>query len=84
MNLSEVMLSSAWVRSHVLVTTAEKFRFFGSPPAFVRMLKRTLAPKFAMPFHDKRNTRVDASNHSIPFATNTFFLCETCRRVPLS
>ena len=67
MSFSEVSSSSAWVWSNVVATTTELFRFFGLPSDLLRMLDRTLVPKFAISFFDERSTQVDASNykHSI-------------------
>ena len=84
MSFSEVISSSASVQSNVFATTTD-IPFLWFAPILFRMLKRTLTPKFAVPFFDGRNTQVDGSIHKhSPCGQSPFFRSEACWLVLLS
>ena len=58
LNLSEVTVPP-WLRSNVLATTTELFRFFRAPPAFSLLKTQHFSPSLL----DVGNTLVDANNH---------------------
>ena len=82
MSFSEVILSSAWVRSNVLASPTDFFHLLHLPSAFSVCLDADSIPNSQFPFcKKKRNTQVDATNHRHFFLDKHPFEGEVCRLV---